>query len=93
MVELCIRGIVSTEEALGVVGSKEIVFLVARTQNVVSTKDMVGSWCLLFVTQGSRKTKLLLEDTAVLTKFSVPACLVLKLNRQADFPELPSVAF
>lgn len=31
--ELCIRGIVSTEEALGVVGSKEIVFLVARTQN------------------------------------------------------------
>lgn len=91
--ELCIRGIVSTEEALGVVGSKEIVFLVARTQNVVSTKDMVGSWCLLFVTQESRKTKLLKLPYLPEAKFSVPACLVLKLNRQADFPELPSVAF
>lgn len=33
MVELCVREIVSTEEALGAVGSKEIMFLVAGTQN------------------------------------------------------------
>lgn len=33
MVELCVRGIVSTEEALGVGSSKEIIFLVAETLN------------------------------------------------------------